>query len=372
MPLHHRPTFGRAARIPVSRVEDRNRSGPVNPAAINSGDTSWVLFCAAAVLFMTPGLALFYAGMVSRRNTLVMLQQNFVSLGLISLTWVLVGYSLAFGNDAGNGLIGDLRQVGLQDLGLAPPPALHTVSTTVAIPTLAFVAYQMMFAIITPVLATGAVASRLKPLGWAVFLALWSILVYPPIAHWLWAPSGLADHPWGAGLGRRHGCPCLGRRRGTCPARRARPAPRLARSRTPATLDPLRRPRGRHLLVRMVRVQRRRRPSGERCGGPGPRQHPGRRSGGHDRVAGRRAVQGRARDGSRWGDRRRCGPRDDHAGGGLRQHDLGRPDRRLGRRRVPRRPAAQDRLQVRRCVGRHRCSLRRRRPGVPARGLLRG
>ena len=162
----------------------------MNPAAINSGDTSWVLFCAAAVLFMTPGLALFYAGMVSRRNTLVMLQQNFVSLGLISLTWVLVGYSLAFGNDAGNGLIGDLRQVGLQDLGLAPPPALHTVSTTVAIPTLAFVAYQMMFAIITPVLATGAVASRLKPLGWAVFLALWSILVYPPIAHWLWAPAG--------------------------------------------------------------------------------------------------------------------------------------------------------------------------------------
>jgi len=162
----------------------------VNPASLNSGDTAWVLFCTAAVLFMTPGLALFYAGMVSRRNTLVMLQQNFIPLGVISLTWVMVGYSLAFGTDTGNGLIADLRLFGLQDLGQAPPPALHKVSSDVAIPTLAFVAYQMMFAVITPALATGAVASRLRPLGWAVFLAGWSILVYPPIAHWLWAPAG--------------------------------------------------------------------------------------------------------------------------------------------------------------------------------------
>ena len=162
----------------------------MNPADLNSGDTSWVLFCTAAVLFMTPGLALFYAGMVSRRNTLVMLQQNFIPLGVISLTWVLVGYSLAFGTDTGNGLIADLRLFGLQDLGQAPPPALHKVSSDVAIPTLAFVAYQLMFAVITPALATGAVASRLKPFGWAVFLAAWSIIVYPPIAHWLWAPAG--------------------------------------------------------------------------------------------------------------------------------------------------------------------------------------
>ena len=88
--------------------------------AVNPGDTAWVLVCAAAVLFMTPGLALFYAGMVSRRNTLVMLQQNFIPLGVISLTWVLVGYSLAFGDDTGNGLIGDLELFGLQDLGQAP------------------------------------------------------------------------------------------------------------------------------------------------------------------------------------------------------------------------------------------------------------
>ena len=159
-------------------------------AAVNSGDTSWVLFSAAAVLFMTPGLALFYAGMVSRRNTLVMLQQNVIPLGVITLTWVLVGYSLAFGTDAGTGFIADLKLLGLRDLGDAPPPALHVVNPDIAIPTLAFVAYQMMFAVITPALATGAVANRLKPLGWAVFLAAWSILVYPPIAHWLWAPAG--------------------------------------------------------------------------------------------------------------------------------------------------------------------------------------
>jgi ammonium transporter, Amt family len=162
----------------------------VSPAAVNSGDTSWVLFCTAAVLFMTPGLALFYAGMVSRRNTLVMLQQNIIPLGVISLTWVIVGYSLAFGDDTGSGVIADLELFGLRNLGEAPPPALHKVSPDVAIPTLAFVAYQMMFAVITPALATGAVASRLRPLGWAVFLAAWSILVYPPIAHWLWAPAG--------------------------------------------------------------------------------------------------------------------------------------------------------------------------------------
>ena len=89
---------------------------------VNSGDTSWILVCAALVLFMTPGLAFFYAGMVRGRNTLVMLQQNFIPLGVISLTWVLLGYTLAFGNDLGGGLIGDLKTVGLGNLEDAPPP----------------------------------------------------------------------------------------------------------------------------------------------------------------------------------------------------------------------------------------------------------
>jgi ammonium transporter, Amt family len=157
---------------------------------LQSGDTAWVLVCAALVLFMTPGLAFFYAGMVGRRNALVMLQQNIIPLGVVSLTWVLAGYSLAFGDDTGRGYIANLELFGLRNLGDAPAPALHAVTEGVAIPTLAFVAYQMMFAVITPALATGAVANRLKALGWAVFLGVWSIVVYAPIAHWLWAPVG--------------------------------------------------------------------------------------------------------------------------------------------------------------------------------------
>ncbi len=171
---------------------------------VNSGDTSWILVCAALVLFMTPGLAFFYAGMVRGRNTLVMLQQNFIPLGVVSLTWVLLGYTLAFGNDLGGGLIGDLKTVGLGNLQDAPPPGLHVVSTGVAIPALAFVTYQMMFAIITPALATGAVADRMKFAGWVVFLAVWSVIVYAPITHWLWAPAGwLTQHgaqDWAGGM----------------------------------------------------------------------------------------------------------------------------------------------------------------------------
>ena len=172
--------------------------------SINSGDTTWVLVCAALVLFMTPGLAFFYAGMVRGSNALVMLQQNFIPLGVISLTWVVFGYTLAFGNDLGGGLVGDLGTLGLGNLQNAPPPGLHVVSTGVAIPALAFVAYQMMFAVITPALATGAVADRMKFAGWVVFLAVWSVIVYAPIAHWLWAPAGwLTQHgaeDWAGGM----------------------------------------------------------------------------------------------------------------------------------------------------------------------------
>ncbi|MFC4605245.1 ammonium transporter [Rhodococcus kronopolitis] len=159
-------------------------------ATINSGDTAWVLLCAALVLFMVPGLAFFYAGLVRGSNALVMLQQNLLPLGLVTVTWVVIGYSIAFSNDLGGGFMGDLTLFGLRNLDSAPDPALHVVVSGVAIPTLAFVAYQMMFAVITPALITGATANRLKPLGWAVLLVLWSIVVYPPIAHWLFNPSG--------------------------------------------------------------------------------------------------------------------------------------------------------------------------------------
>ncbi|MEU9509164.1 ammonium transporter [Micromonospora sp. NPDC048170] len=172
--------------------------------AVNPGDTAWVLVCAGLVLFMTPGLAVFYGGMVRTRNVLAMLQQNIVALGVVSLTWVLVGYTIAFGDDAGTGLFGNLELLGLTDLKVPPAPNLHVVAGQVTIPTLAFVAYQMMFAVITPALVTGATAGRLKFAGWVLFLAIWSIVVYAPVAHWLWHPDGwlarFGTQDWAGGM----------------------------------------------------------------------------------------------------------------------------------------------------------------------------
>ncbi|GAA3160785.1 hypothetical protein GCM10020255_043730 [Rhodococcus baikonurensis] len=148
-------------------------------AVIDSGDTAWVLISAGLVLFMVPGLAFFYAGLVRGSSALVMLQQNLVPLGLVSITWVVFGYSFAFSGDWGSGFLGDLKLFGLQDIHTAAAPGFHLIEGAVAVPTLAFVVYQMMFAIITPALITGATANRLKPLGWAVLLVLWSIIVYP-------------------------------------------------------------------------------------------------------------------------------------------------------------------------------------------------
>ena len=171
---------------------------------INSGDTAWVLISAALVLFMMPGLAIFYGGMARRGNVLAMLQQNIIPMGVISLTWVLIGYSLAFGNDTGGGLIGNLELIGLGNLDNVLSPARHMVSPGVAIPTLALVAYEMMFAIITPALITGATAGRLKFGGWVVFILVWSIIVYAPIAHWLFNPAGwlaqLGAQDWAGGI----------------------------------------------------------------------------------------------------------------------------------------------------------------------------
>jgi Amt family ammonium transporter len=151
---------------------------------INSGDTAWVLIAAALVLFMTPGLALFYGGMVRSKNVLAMLMQNFFAMGIVTVLWVLVGYSLAFG-DAGNaGLIGNFDFVGLKDL-------TNGVSGT--IPTMAFVAFQLTFAVITPALITGAIADRMRWVGWVWFISLWSLLVYLPVAHWVFAGGWLAD-----------------------------------------------------------------------------------------------------------------------------------------------------------------------------------
>jgi len=171
---------------------------------INSGDTAWVLISTALVLFMVPGLAIFYGGMARRGNVLAMLQQNFIPMGVISITWVVIGYTLAYGNDFGGGLIGNLEMIGLGNLGNALTPARHMASADASVPNMAFVAYEMMFAIITPALITGATAGRLKFGGWVVFLLVWSIIVYPPIAHWLFNPSGwlaqLGAQDWAGGI----------------------------------------------------------------------------------------------------------------------------------------------------------------------------
>jgi len=160
-------------------------------AEINTGDTAWVLISTALVMLMTPGLALFYGGLVRRKNVLSTIMHSFFILALVSVTWVLWGYTLAFGPDTGLGLIGGFEWLGLEGVGGDPS---DTYATT--IPHLAFMAFQMMFAIITPALITGAFAERKRFKAFVLFSVAWSTLVYAPIAHWVWSPDG-----WLAGLG---------------------------------------------------------------------------------------------------------------------------------------------------------------------------
>jgi Amt family ammonium transporter len=151
---------------------------------MNAADTAWVLASSALVLLMTPGLALFYGGMVRNKNVLGTLMQNFIMIGLIGVQWALFGYSLAFGPDVG-GIIGSLAWAGLNNVGLQP---FETYSKT--IPHQAFMIFQAMFAIITPALITGAWAERFKFKTFLVFSLLWAILVYDPVCHWVWADGG--------------------------------------------------------------------------------------------------------------------------------------------------------------------------------------
>ncbi|MFL6242643.1 MAG: ammonium transporter [Acidimicrobiia bacterium] len=150
---------------------------------INPGDTAWVLASAALVMFMTPGLALFYGGMVRAKNVLGMLMQNFFCLGLISVIWAALTYSLAFSGD--NKWIGNLDLAWLRDAAATSPTGFE-----LSIPPLTFMAFQMMFAIITPALITGAIADRMKFSAWVWFIGLWAVLVYAPIAHWVFSPAG--------------------------------------------------------------------------------------------------------------------------------------------------------------------------------------
>lgn len=148
---------------------------------VDTGNTAWLLICSALVMLMTPGLAFFYAGMVNRKNVVSTLLQNFVALSVIGLLWVIIGYSLAFGT--GNFFIGDMSYFMLNGMS-------GQLYGDTQVPHYAFMAFQMMFACITPALITGAIAERVNFKAWMLLLALWSLCVYVPVAHWVWSPMG--------------------------------------------------------------------------------------------------------------------------------------------------------------------------------------
>ena len=172
-------TAGAASSAPAAAP------GPA-PPKIDPGDTAWMLTSAAFVLMMTaPGLALFYGGMVRRKNALSTLMQSFIILAIISLQWILWGYSVAFGPDAFKGITGGLDWIGLRGVGLDPNPDYAKT-----IPHQAFMVFQMMFAVITPALITGAFAERIRFAPFLVFTLLWATFIYDPLAHWVWGNGG--------------------------------------------------------------------------------------------------------------------------------------------------------------------------------------
>jgi Amt family ammonium transporter len=152
--------------------------------ALNTGDTAWLLVCCALVLMMTPALALFYGGMVRRKNLLSTLTLSYIFMALAGVQWVLYGYSLAFGVDIG-GIIGGLNYLGFHGVGALPNPAYGKT-----IPQGLFAAFQMMFAVITPALITGAFVERVRFKSFLIFSVIWMTIVYDPLAHWVWGQGG--------------------------------------------------------------------------------------------------------------------------------------------------------------------------------------
>jgi Amt family ammonium transporter len=157
---------------------------------IDSGNTAWVLGASALVLFMTPALGFFYGGLTRNKNVLATIMQSFITTGVVAILWVVLGYSLAFGPDVGGGFIGNLDWFGLKDVYGTPGGPADGVVYGLSIPHLLFMAFQLMFAIITPALITGAFAERAKFGPFLIFTTLWSLLVYVPIAHWVFAYDG--------------------------------------------------------------------------------------------------------------------------------------------------------------------------------------
>jgi ammonium transporter, Amt family len=186
---------------------------------MDAADSAWMLISTALVLFMVPGLALFYGGLVGEKNVIAMMSESFIAIGVVSIVWVVVGYPLAFGTDH-HGLIGGLGHVMLRGVGGPPSP------WNAHVPGLLFMAYQAMFAVITPALIAGAFTGRMHFRGYLAFIAMWSLLVYCPFAHWVWGGGflgvsglGAADFAGGAvvhetaGAGALAAVLYLGRRR---------------------------------------------------------------------------------------------------------------------------------------------------------------
>jgi Amt family ammonium transporter len=151
---------------------------------INGADTAWMLVSCALVLLMTPGLALFYGGMVNSKNVLSTFMHSFIALGVMTIQWVVIGYSLAFAPDIGGGFLGGLDHVFLNGV------AHDAVRSGTTIPHILFMAFQMMFAIITPALISGAIAERMRFSSYLVFIVVWGTVVYDPLCHWVWGPDG--------------------------------------------------------------------------------------------------------------------------------------------------------------------------------------
>ena len=178
--------FAIALVIPVlTLAQEASQPAAVAPPQVNSGDTAWILTSSALVLMMTiPGLALFYGGMVRGKNVLGTIMHSFIIVALISVQWVLWGYSLAFGPDVG-GIVGSLAWFGLNGVGVEPSSYASTI------PHQAFMVFQMMFAIITVALITGAFAERVKFSTFIIFVLLWATFIYDPLAHWVWGGGWL-------------------------------------------------------------------------------------------------------------------------------------------------------------------------------------
>ncbi len=171
-------TTGAASAAPAA-------STTASAPKIDTGDTAWILVSAALVLLMTPGLAFFYGGLVRKKNALATIMQSFIIIGVISVQWVLWGYSVAFGPDLGGGLLGGLSWFALNGVGTEPNEAYAAT-----IPHQAFMVFQMMFAVITPALITGAFAERMSFKAFLFFTLIWATVVYDPIAHWVWSCTG--------------------------------------------------------------------------------------------------------------------------------------------------------------------------------------